>query len=157
MQVTHKHIALLVFLWIGSATLSVAQKPDQFITQQKKALAQNPAGVSFVIQTRNNQTRFRQGEVISLQLSFSSNQPKKYYLDAATYDRSGRLQIDDFHLDPTGGVSDPLYDYFNFQRGFMAGGLRSFPALEFKPYVVTADLNEWCRFDQIGRASCRER
>lgn len=151
MQVTHKHIALLVFLWIGSATLSVAQKPDQFITQQKKALAQNPAGVSFVIQTRNNQTRFRQGEVISLQLSFSSAQPKKYHLDAATYDRSGRLQIDDFHVDPANGVSDPLYDYFHFQFAFMGGGLTSFPALEVKPYLVKADLNEWWRFDRPGK------
>jgi len=151
MQVTHKHIALLVFLWIGSATLSVAQKQDQFITQQKKALAQNPAGVSFVIQTTNNQTRFRQGEVISLQLSFSSSQTKKYHLDAATYDRSGRLETDDFHVDPTNGVSDPLYDYFHFQFAFMGGGLRTFPALEVKPYVVKADLNEWCRFDQPGK------
>jgi hypothetical protein len=151
MQVTHKHIALLMFLWIGSATLSVAQKQDQFLTQQKKALAQNPAGVSFVIQTTNNQTRFRQGEVISLQLSFSSSQPKKYHVDSATYDRSGRLQIDDFHVDPTNGVSDPLYDYFNFQLFSMAGGLHSYPVLEVKPYIVTADLNEWCRFNRPGK------
>jgi len=151
MKVTHKHFALVVFVLIAAATLSVAQKRDQFLTQQKRAFAQNPDGVSFVIQTRNNQTRFRQGEVISLQLSFACNQPKKYHLDAATYDRSGRLQIDDFHLDPTDGVSDPLYDYFNFQLGFMGGGLRSFPALEVKPYVVTADLNEWSRFVQPGK------
>ena len=151
MQVTHRHIALLVFLLIGSPTLSVAQKQDQFITQQKKALAQNPAGVSFAIQTTNNQIRFRQGEVISLQLSFSSSQPKKYHVDSATYDRSGRLQIDDFHLDPSTGVSDPLYDYFNFQLLFMAGGLRGYPALEVKPYIVKADLNEWCRFDHPGK------
>ncbi|HEV8134608.1 MAG TPA: hypothetical protein VGP85_08025 [Pyrinomonadaceae bacterium] len=151
MQVTHKHLALLVFLWIGSATLSVAQKKDQFLIQQKKVLAQNPAGVSFAIQTTNNQTRFRQGEVISLQLSFSSSQPKKYHLDAATYDRSGRLQIDDFHVDPTNGVSDPLDDYFNFQLLSMAGGLRSYPTLEVKPYVVKADLNEWRRFDRPGK------
>jgi len=151
MKVTHKHFALVVFLLIGAATLSVAQKRDQFLTQQKKALAQNPDGVSFVLQTRNNQTRFRQGEVISLQLSFSSSQPKNYHLDAATYDRSGRLSLDTFHLDPTTGTSDPLSDYFNFGFMFMAGGLRSFPSLESKPYVVNADLNEWCRFDQPGK------
>jgi hypothetical protein len=151
MQLTHKHIALLVFLWIVSTTLSVAQKQDQFLTQQKKALAHNPAAVSFAIQTTNTQTRFRQGEVISLQLSFSSSQPKKYHLDAATYDRSGRLQIDDFHVDPTSGVSDPLYDYFNSHFVFMGGGLASTPPLEVKPYVVKADLNEWCRFDRPGK------
>src|SRR6476659_905948 len=98
MKRSRRHFALLPFLCIVSAGLAVAQKQDQFLTQQKQRSAENPAGVSLQIQTSNNQTRFRQGEVISLQLSFSSNQPKKYHLDAATYDRSGRLNIDTFHV-----------------------------------------------------------
>src|SRR5262245_34341048 len=114
MNVTHRHIALLLFIWIAASGVAVAQQQDPFIACQKTQSAENPAGVSFIIQTKNNQTRFRQGEVISLQLSFSSSQPKKYHLDNATYDRSGRLDIDAFHVDPASGVSDPLSDYFNF-------------------------------------------
>src|SRR5262245_47720630 len=110
-------IAPLIFFCIAASGLTVAQQQDQFVARQKQQFAENPAGVSLVVQTKNNQTRFRQGELISLQLSFSSSQPKKYHLDNATYDRSGRLDIDTFHVDPASGVSDPLSDYFHF--GFM--------------------------------------
>ena len=151
MKLSHRHFALSLLLWILSAGLGVAQKQDQFLTQQKQRLAENPAEVSFQIQTNNNQTRFRQGEVISLQLSFSSSQPKKYRLNAAGYDRSGRLNMDTFHVDPSTGTSDPLSDYFNFTLMFMGGGLRTYPSLESKPYVVNIDLNEWCRFDRPGK------
>jgi hypothetical protein len=151
MSLPNQRFAFLVLLWIATGQLAVAQKQDQFLTQQKQRSAENPAGVSLQIQTRNNQTRFRQGEVISLQLSFSSNQPKKYHLDAATYDRSGRLDLDTFHVDPKTGTSDPLVDYFNFGFMFMGGGLRTYPSLESKSYVVKADLNEWCRFDRPGK------
>jgi hypothetical protein len=151
MRLAHTHFAFLLLLSFGGGTLALAQKQDQFLAQQKKRLEQNPDAVSFEVQTKNKQTRFRQGEVISLQLSFSSNQPKKYHLDSAAYDRSGRLDIDTFHVDPTGGTSDPLSDYFNFGFAFMGGGLRGYPSLESKPYVVKDDLNEWCRFDRPGK------
>lgn len=133
------------------AAPAFAQKPDAFAASQKQAAAQNPPGVSFVVRIKGGQTRFRQGELIRLELAFSSTLPDAYHLDSATYDRSGRLEIDAFHLDPQGGASDPLRDYFNFRNGFMGGGLRGNPALGAKPYVVTADLNEWYRFDRPGR------
>ena len=141
----------VVFVILIPVSVVLAQKQDQFLTRQEEGIAENPAGVAFLLQTKNNQTRFRQGELISLQLSFSSTQAKKYHLDAATYDRSGRLDIDTFHVDPTSGASDPLSDYFNFFLGGMGGGLRTNPTLEPKPYVITVDLNEWFRFDQPGK------
>src|SRR5690242_6034347 len=151
MNVTHRHFVLLAFLSIAVGTHVVAQKEDQFLAKQKNDAAQNPAAVSFVIQTRNNQTRFHQGELISLQLSFSSTQPEKYSIDSVTYDRSGRLDIDTFHVDPPGAVSDPLSDYFNSGFIFIGGGLRGITPLQSKPYVVTADLNEWYRFERPGK------
>jgi hypothetical protein len=138
-------------LSLACAATAFAQKPDAFAVAQKQETANNPPGVSFVVRTKDGQTRFRQGELIRLELAFASSLPDTYYLDAATYDRSGRLEIDDFHIDPQGGASDPLYDYFHFRAGFMGGGLRTTPKLEAKPYVVTADLNEWYRFDRPGR------
>lgn len=132
------------------AAPAFAQKPDAFAASQKQAAGQNPPGVSFVVRTKGGQTRFRQGELIRLELAFSSSLPDTYHLDSATYDRSGRLEIDAFHLDPQDGASDPLRDYFDFRSWTMGGGLRGNPKLEAKPYVVTADLNEWYRFDRPG-------
>ncbi|MFL6335303.1 MAG: hypothetical protein ACJ754_18480 [Pyrinomonadaceae bacterium] len=141
--------ALLTLTW--AVAPAFAQRRDEFATGQKQAAAKNPPGVSFVLRLKGGQTRFRQGEVIRLELSFASSLPGTYHLDSATYDRSGRLEVDDFHLDPEGGTSDPLYDYFHFRGGFLGGGLRGNPALEAKPYVVGAELNEWYRFERHGR------
>jgi hypothetical protein len=150
MKLSFAFVAATVLSLTCAATAS-ARKQDAFAAAQKQAAAGNPPGVSFVVRTRDGQTRFHQGELIRLELAFVSNLPDTYYLDAATYDRSGRLEIDDFHIDPQGGASDPLYDYFHFRAGFMGGGLRTTPKLEAKPYVVMADLNEWYRFDRPGR------
>lgn len=141
--------AVLTLTW--AVAPAFAQGRDEFAAGRKQAAANNPPGVSFVVRLKGGQTRFRQGEVIRLELSFSSSLPDTYHLDSATYDRGGRLEIDDFHLDPEGGASDPLYDYFNFGFGFMGGGLRGNPLLEAKPYVVGAELNEWYRFERPGR------
>ena len=43
---------------------------------------------------RNNQSSFHIGEIISLDLAFTSSSPNTYQLDTATYDRSGRLGED---------------------------------------------------------------
>lgn len=144
-------IAAVVLVLTWTAAPAVAQKRDAFAASQKQAAAKNPQGISFVVRFKGGQTRFRQGEVIRLELAFASSLPGTYHLDSANYDRSGRLEIDTFHLDPQGGASDPLYDYFHFGGGFMGGGLRGNPLLEAKPYVVGAELNEWYRFDRPGR------
>lgn len=133
------------------AAPAFAQRRDEFAAGRSQAAAKNPPGLSFLVRLKGGQTRFRQGEVIRLELSFSSSLPGTYHLDGATYDRSGRLEIDDFHLDPQGGASDPLSDYFNFRGGSVGGGLRANPVLEAKPYVVGAELNEWYRFERPGR------
>lgn len=144
-------VAAAVIMFMCVTAQVCAQKLDEFAASQKLAAAQNPPGVSFVVRLKDGQTRFRQGELIRLELAFSSSLPDTYHLDSATYDRSGRLQIDSFHIDPQDGVSDPLYDYFHFGSGFIGGGLRGNQTLEARPYVVGADLNEWYRFDRPGR------
>src|SRR5436190_1491768 len=50
----------------------------------------------FSVRTRGGQVSFRVGEVIPLELSFSSAAPKTYQLDMAGYDRSGRLNAERF-------------------------------------------------------------
>jgi len=127
------------------------QQADPFIRENNQRRAQNPTGLIFTIRLKDNQTRFRQGEIVRLELSFSSRVAKTFILDNANYDRSGRLEIDSFVLDHEDGTADPLYDYFNSGLfGFMGGGLRGMPELSDKPEVVTAELNEWIRFDKPG-------
>jgi uncharacterized protein (DUF1810 family) len=160
MSRSKKHFSLLVtasamLLACGVSAFarqSPSQKQDAFAAHQRRDASENPRGVTFTLRLKGGQTRFRQGEVIRLELAFSSSLTGAYHLDSATYDRSGRLDVDDFQLDPAEGAADPLDEYFHSGLfGYMGGGLRGNPLLEAKPYVVEAELNEWHRFDRPGR------
>jgi len=110
-----------------------------------------PVDPQLTITTRTNQTSYRIGELIALDLSFTSSSPNKYQIDMATYDRSGRLGEDEFVPDPRTGWDDPLRLYFRSYKGFMAGGLRGFKVLSPLPTIIHADLNEWVRFTTPGQ------
>lgn len=124
---------------------------DAFVRENNTKRAQSLDGVSFTIRFKDNRRQFHQGELMPLELSFASTKPHTFVVDAATYDRSGRLESDRFWVDQPDVVPDPLYDYFHFFMAFVGGGLRSIPELTEKPEVINADLNEWLRFDKPGR------
>jgi hypothetical protein len=87
---------------------------------------------------------YHEGEIISLELAFTSSAKKKYAADTRTYDRSGRLNLDQFCLTPDG--RDPLEDYYGsgIWAAFVAGGLSvGNHVLDRVPYIVNAELNEW--------------
>ena len=118
---TRRHLFMLLAL-CGLLALHAAavraqqpmpQQQDAFAAQRDKAAARNPAGVTFTLQFKAGKTQFRQGEIIGLELSFTSSQAGRYHLNSRAYDRSGRLEMDDFHLSPSDGFVDPLHDYFN--------------------------------------------
>ena len=124
---------------------------DAFLREQDDDKAKDPKELSFTLRLKNNRKQFQLGEIIPLELSFASSKPNAYTLDAATYDRSGRLHSDYFVIDKPDAAVDPLYDYFFSQlHGYMMGGLRSIPDLTDKPHLITADLNEWKRIDKPG-------
>jgi hypothetical protein len=110
-----------------------------------------PSDLKLQVSVRNHQTRFRMGEVINLELQFSSNTAKKYHLDTASYDRSGRMSIEQFDVLPATGRSDPLAVYFQAFAAFMGGGLSGTKDLSPKPEMIELQLNEWVRFDLPGR------
>jgi len=112
-------------------------------------LSQQPRDVRLQVQTADGTTRFRMGEVIPLKLSFTSSADKKYSINLATYDRSGRMHYEDFLVEPEAGWSDPLKDYFSGGL-YMMGGLTSFDLLSAESKVISLDLNEWVRFDRPG-------
>lgn len=95
-------------------------------------------------------SQFRPGEIIPIELVFDSKIPKRFAVDGAGYDRSGRLTIDEFRLSPIALVTDPMLDYFAAFNAFIGGGIRGMGTLGDQPYTVPLQLNEWFRFDTPG-------
>ncbi len=87
--------------------------------------AQTDQPVRFELKCGKAPCSFRMGEVIPIELSFSANAPRKYQLNMARYDRSGRMPYEQFHVTPEDGTHDPLHAYFAF-GGFLGGGLTTF-------------------------------
>jgi hypothetical protein len=133
----------------GQSEQKHGQTEDTFVAQHREATRKNPEGVSFTLRLEEDKVQFKPGEIIRVELSFTSNLPDTYNLDSATYDRGGRLGLDKYFLDHKNGVVDPLIDYLPTRDG---GGIRPIPPLlSEKPHKITFDLNEWFRFDQPGK------
>ena len=91
------------------------------------ARAQQPDSASFMIQFPQPVTRFHVGEVIPIELLFSSSIPNTFSMSTRSYDRSGRLDEEKFHVTPEG--RDPLHNYYDFGM-VMGGGLGGFLILD---------------------------
>lgn len=102
---------------------------------------------SFTIRFPQPATQFHVGEVIPIELLFSSSTPDTYSMSTRSYDRSGRLDEEQFHVTPEG--RDPLHRYYEFGM-FMGGGLGSFLTLTSETQVLREDLNEWVSLDHPG-------
>jgi hypothetical protein len=112
-------------------------------------IAAQEAKPALELRTTTGRTTFHIGERIALTLTLTGPDNKRYSIDTASYDRSGRLEIDTFDVNPATGWSDPLAQYFS-QGAFMGGGLRGSEMLSSKPVSFSADLNEHIRFDEPG-------
>lgn len=114
------------------------------------ARSQPDAAITLTLRLTDGRRQFRPGEIIPIELEFSSATPKRFTVDGATYDRSGRLMIDEFVIDRIDDVSDPMLDYFGSIDGYIGGGIRGIGVLGEKPFTVKLELNEWFRFDKPG-------
>lgn len=123
-------IAALVIL---PATVSLAEEDESCAT------ASPAPDVQLSLSLRGGQAVFREGEIIPLSLNFSTASTR-YWLNTSGYDRSGRLGIDEYCVDPEG--IDPLATYYK-QGAFMGGGLFSQLQLAAKPFATESELNEW--------------
>jgi hypothetical protein len=130
-------INLTMLLGLVFAGLAVAQKP-----QESEAFLE--------LRTANGSSQYQIGEIIPLQLIFTTSIPGKYKVNKASYDRSGRLSLDRFDVSPSTGWSDPLETYYKSFTAFMMGGLFGEDDLTNKPVIVEDKLNEWVRFDKPG-------
>jgi len=123
-------IAISLIGW----TLAAAHSPDRC------TLASTVADAKLTLSTRDSQTRFREGEIIPLVLSFTSTQESRYRVTDRSYDRIGRLGIDTYCLEPD--TRDPIADYLSMAAG-IGGGIGGEQWLSKEPFTATADLNEW--------------
>jgi hypothetical protein len=141
---------ILLFLTELSTTLAVRSADHR--------TAPSDAPVTLSLRLSDDQHQFRPGEIIPIELEFNSAIPRRFTVDGATYDRGGRLTIDEFRIEPADAVVDPMLDYFGSSGGSM-GGLRQIGVLGEKPFIVKLELNEWFRFDRPGtyRFSVRSR
>jgi hypothetical protein len=102
--------------------------------------------VSLEVSVAGWQRTFQVGEVIPLQLAFSSAVPERYQINLATSDRGGRMEFEQFAVTPAADVVDPLATY---ERG-MGGGLSGSAFLERRPTTIQLKLNEWVWFTKPG-------
>jgi hypothetical protein len=102
------------------------------------------------VRTAEGQTLYHVGERIPLELSFTGPENKRFEINMANYDRSGRMGYEEFNVAPAAGWADPLHVYFGSSGGFMGGGLTGIGSLSAKPTLINLNLNEWVRFDQAG-------
>jgi len=144
MPPVHRLIASCLFvIW----TAIVAPAQDPFLEQWAAAASKNPPDVNFRIRFPGDKSSWNIGEVIPLHLEFSSPNSGKWLASAWRQDRAGHL--DEFHLDPSSGATDPLEGIPRFD-GVMAGVVPRPYVLSADPVTIVHDLNEWVRFEQPG-------
>ncbi len=105
------------------------------------AAASSVSDVRFTLAVKDRRTVFQEGEIIPLVLSFASTVKNRYWADARTADRSGRLNIELYCVEPA--VPDPLESHF--KSGGPGGGMFPAKALDGTPFQAEAELNEWRR------------
>lgn len=137
-------VILLFLAFLAQRSTLGTTRPDD------PARPQSGVPVTLTVRVAEGRRQFRPGEIIPIELEFSSAIPKRFVVNGATYDRSGRLTIDEFRLDPVDAVTDPMLDYFASSGAYIGGGLAGSGVLGDQPFIVTLILNDRFRFDQPG-------
>jgi hypothetical protein len=122
---------------------------DVFLNRWNELVARQPSGARLAVTVPK--TEFFLGEVIPLQLSFTSEKPGVFAAESRLYDRVGRMNhLEQFVVDPATLTEDPLQGLPGGTGGM--GGLSGGPVvLSPKAFTFERVLNEWVRSKQPGR------
>ena len=141
-----KHWAALLF-WAVETAFSA--QDCAYLARWQALHARQPEALSFLISDAKSE--FYLGELIPLELSFTSTQPNGFLAGPGMQDRGGRMNgVEEFLVEPAALTEDPL-------RGLpgatgAVGGIFGGPvSLSEKPYAIEKFLNEWVRFRKPGR------
>jgi hypothetical protein len=113
----------------------------------------SPQDVSLELRTADGRGEYHAGELIPLQMQFTSNN-KSYVVETSFHFPELQAPRDEFLVDPAEGWSDPLADYrqaLSRTEVFFGGGLIGFGHLGGKPVVLDLFLNKYVRFSKPGR------
>jgi hypothetical protein len=137
-------LAAILFLSGGRTSAQ-----DPYLAHWQALDARQSQAVSFQISAAKS--RFYLGELIPLQLSFTSTRPKTFLADTRLQDRVGRMNgVEEFLVDPAALTEDPLRGLPGENGGM--GGLSGGPCvLSDKPFSFERLLNEWVRFRKPGK------
>jgi hypothetical protein len=136
-------VFLLVF-----ATTAFAQWPEEEPTPPI-----DPK-IDFRVSVVGKRNEFHIGEIIPIELSFSSRLRRHFQVNQASYDRSGRMDYERFTVTPAEGAVDPLAEYFA-AGPHIGGGYTPVEFLKEKPWTIQLQLNEWVRFTKAGEYKLR--
>jgi len=125
---------------IAFVLLFVASPASTAAANDPCSAASSVSDVQFALSLKDHGAIFQAGEIVPLALSFTSTTKKRYWADDRNYDRSGRLGIEAYCVDPA--AADPLVSYFKV-GGSIGGGLGSMRELSETPFPAEAELNEW--------------
>lgn len=89
-------LVLCAFCVFTSPDFARSQTPEQDETE----------GPQVELRVSTSTATFYLGEVIPLDLAFSSTTPKRYQINLARYDRSGRMDYEQFNVEPKDGTRD---------------------------------------------------
>jgi hypothetical protein len=136
--------AAILSLFIGHA-----RAQDTYLARWQAIHARQPEALGFEISAAKSE--FYSGELIPLQLSFTSTQPKTFLAETRLQDRIGRMNgAEEFLVDPAALIEDPLHGLPGVGGGM--GGISGGPILlSEKPFAFERLLNEWVRFRRPGQ------
>lgn len=76
------------------------------------AAASSTTDVRLALALKDDRTVFKAGETIPMVMAFTASAKNRYWADVRDYDRSGRLAVESYCLEPE--APDPLESYFKF-------------------------------------------
>jgi hypothetical protein len=128
---------------------------QHFKDEHEHAVNGNPAGVHFTIAVRNGQKRFRIGERITLDYTFTAEVPGKYLAGASNRDLSGRSTFENFVVDRPDDAADPLDGFFELYSVLYCSYIvyphtGSTPISQSSPATESVSLTQYLRFRKPG-------
>ncbi len=112
--------------------------------------AQDADKVTLTIRLASDSTRFHVGEIIPIELSFSTSEPGAFICSSSDHDMLVRLGLEVFHVTPA--ARDPLEHYLP-PADFPRDGIGEDIKLSDAPFTIEEDLNEYVAIDQPGHYS----
>ena len=150
-----KRLSLWRFLTVATSlawSLKLAAGPSKPFRDRNASghPASGVAALDFSIGLKDGQTRFRQGETITLELSYGTHPRAGAGRLAMDQDTPG-LAVDEFRLQPRTGVVDPLRGFLSSVSVWDGPPPRPEPFIEEQGPSTAVDINEWFRFDKLGK------